>query len=60
MLKKYDIVTGVSSGYKKLLFSGYTSMFEIIEEELKKEIIKYFKLTAVTSIDRRVKMVDDY
>ena len=31
----------ISSGHKILLFSGYSSMFDIIEEELKKESIKY-------------------
>lgn len=48
------------SGHKILLFSGYTSMFEIIEKELEKEDIKYFKLTGSTKIDERVKMVEEF
>ena len=32
---------GIESGHKILLFSGYTSMFKIIEEELKKNNINY-------------------
>ena len=34
----------IEAGHKILLFSGYTSMFDIIEQELKSEKIKYFKL----------------
>ena len=33
----------IASGHKILLFSGYSSMLEIIENSLKKEDIKYFK-----------------
>ena len=48
------------AGHKILLFSGYTAMFEIIEEELKKLDIKYFKLTGSTKVDERIKMVDEF
>ena len=43
-----------------MLFSGYTSMFEIIEKELKKRNINYFKLTGATKVDERMKMVDEF
>ena len=33
------------AGHKILLFSVYTSMFDIIEKELQEKSIKYFKLT---------------
>ena len=43
-----------------MLFSSYTSMFEIIEKELKKRNIKYFKLTGATKVDERVDLVDEF
>ncbi len=54
------IQEAVSSGHKILLFSGYTSMFEIIEKELKQKNIDYFKLTGSTKIEDRIKMVDEF
>ena len=50
----------VSGGHKILLFSGYSSMFELIEDELKKENIKFFKLTGKTKIGDRIEMVDEF
>ena len=35
-------------------------MFDIIEEELKKKNIKYFKLTGATKVDSRVGLVDEF
>ncbi len=51
---------GINSGHKILLFSGYTSMFNIIEKELKKEKINFFKLTGSTKVQDRVKLVDEF
>lgn len=50
----------IASGHKILLFSTYTSMFEIIEKELKKEQIQYFKLTGQTKVDKRIELVDNF
>ena len=50
----------VESGHKVLLFSQYTSMFEILEEELKKLNINYFKLTGSTPVSKRIEMVDKF
>ena len=50
----------VSSGHKILLFSGYTSMLEIIEDRLKKEDINYRKLTGQTNVSDRVDLVDEF
>ncbi len=50
----------VNSGHKILLFSGYTSMFELIEPKLKEKNIKYFKLTGSTKVDERIKLVDEF
>ena len=50
----------ISSGHKILLFSGYSSMLEIIEKELKKENIQYFKLTGQTNVGDRIKLVEEF
>ncbi len=51
---------GVQSGHKMLLFSVYTSMFEILEKELEKRNIKYFKLTGATKVEERIDLVDEF
>lgn len=50
----------IESGHKILLFSGYTSMFDIIEEEFKKENISYYKLTGQTKVADRIRLVDEF
>ena len=50
----------VTSGHKILLFSGYTSMFEIMEKELKQRGIQYLKLTGSTKVDERIELVDEF
>jgi SNF2 family DNA or RNA helicase len=50
----------IQSGHKILLFSGYTSMFDIIEEQLKKEEITYYKLTGKTKVADRIRLVDEF
>lgn len=49
-----------NSGHKILLFSGYTSMFEIIEKELQQKNISYFKLTGSTKVDERIELVEEF
>ena len=51
---------GVDSGHKILLFSGYTSMFEIIEKELAKNNIRYLKLTGKTKVNDRLELIDEF
>ena len=50
----------VEGGHKILLFSGYTSMFNILEKELKKEGIEFFKLTGQTKVSDRIKLVEEF
>jgi len=50
----------VQSGHKMLLFSGYTSMFEIIEQALKREGINYLKLTGKTSVKDRFDLIEQF
>ena len=54
------IEDAIKSGHKILLFSGYTSMFEIIEKELVKRNISYFKLTGATKVDERIELVEEF
>lgn len=56
-----DVVhDAVTAGHKILLFSGYTSMFEMIEKELKKRGISYLKLTGQTKVSERIELVDKF
>ena len=50
----------IESGHKILLFSGYTSMFEIIEKRLQEENVKYLKLTGQTKVGERMNLVDEF
>ena len=50
----------IDSRHKILLFSGYTSMFPFIEKEFNKRNIRYFKLTGMTKVEERIKMVDEF
>ena len=50
----------ISSGHKILLFSGFTSMLELIEEKLNKEGIKYYKLTGSTKSYKRLDLVEKF
>ena len=50
----------IASGHKILLFSSYTAMFPMIEKELEKENISYFKLTGQTKVGERIKLVDEF
>lgn len=54
------VKNGVESGHKILLFSGYTSMFPIIEKKLRENEINYYKLTGATKVSDRIKLVDDF
>ena len=54
------IKDGIQSGHKILLFSGYTSMFEIIEQNLRKEAINYLKLTGKTNVKDRFDLIEKF
>ena len=54
------IEDATKGGHKILLFSGYTSMFPIIEKELKKKQINYLKLTGQTKVTDRIELVDKF
>ncbi len=50
----------IDGGHKTLLFSQFTSMLEIIEEELKKAEISYYKITGSTPKEARLEMVNKF
>ena len=50
----------VEAGHKILLFSGYTSMFDILQKELEKQDIPFFKLTGQTKVEDRIQLVDEF
>ncbi|MBP3284136.1 MAG: SNF2 helicase associated domain-containing protein [Clostridia bacterium] len=54
------ISEAVSGGHKILLFSGFTSMFGLIEKELSARGISYFELTGQTKVNERIKLVDEF
>lgn len=54
------IQNAVLGGHKILMFSSYTSMFEIIEEKLKNIGVKYLKLTGQTKVGERIELVDKF
>lgn len=53
-----ELVKGVIEGeHKALIFSQFASMLELLEEDLKKEKIAYYKITGATSKEHRMEMV---
>ena len=54
------IEDAIKGDHKILLFSGYTSMFPLIQKELEKRNIKYFKLIGSTKVDERIEMVEKF
>lgn len=50
----------VEGGHKVLIFSQFTSLFSLLEIELKKENMEYFKLTGATSKVKRAEMVQEF
>lgn len=54
------IEDAVASNHKILLFSGFTSMLNVIAKELEKKGIEYDMLTGETKVDSRIQMVDEF
>ena len=53
-----ELVENVADGgHKMLLFSQFTSMLELLEEDLKAAGLKYYKITGSTPKEERVKLV---
>lgn len=54
------VKTALENGKRMLIFSQFTSMHEIIMQELKKEDIDYFYLSGKTSSEDRLKMSERF
>ena len=54
------IKDAIQGGHKILLFSGYSSMFDYLEDEFKNNNIKYMKLTGQTRVDTRMDLVNKF
>lgn len=54
------IRNAIDGGHKILLFSQFTSMFDILKKQLQKEGIRFYCLTGSTSKENRAKMVEDF
>lgn len=50
----------VDGGHKALLFSQFTSMLELLEVELKKRGISYYKITGATPKKKRLDLVNAF
>ena len=51
------VLSAADAGHKMLLFSQFTSMLSLLEEDLKREGIEYYKLTGETSKEERMRLV---
>ena len=54
------IKNAVEGEHKILLFSQFTSMLELLENELQKENISYYKITGATPKEKRIEMVNAF
>ena len=54
------ISNAIAEGHKILLFSQFTSMLEILEKELDKQKIPYYKIIGQTKKEERLKLVEDF
>ncbi|MBQ6342179.1 MAG: DEAD/DEAH box helicase [Anaerolineaceae bacterium] len=54
------IQSAIAGGHRMLVFSQFTSMLALLEEDLKKEDIQYLKLTGTTPKEQRIRMVREF
>ncbi|HIT90418.1 MAG TPA: DEAD/DEAH box helicase [Candidatus Merdenecus merdavium] len=54
------IRNAIEGGHKILLFSQFTSLFLLLEQELKKEKIDYYKLIGSTPKEERTRLVNEF
>ena len=54
------IKSAIEGEHRLLVFSQFTSMLELLEGDLKKENISYYKITGETPKQKRVEMVNDF
>ena len=54
------VKNAADAGHKMLLFSQFTSMLELLEADLVKENISFYKITGATSKEERIRLVKDF
>ncbi len=54
------ILSAIDGGHRILVFSQFTSMLEILEQELDKEEIAYYVITGSTPKEERVRLVREF
>lgn len=54
------IKSAIDGGHKILLFSQFTSMLSLLEEDLKKEEIEYYTITGETGKAKRLELVESF
>jgi SNF2 family DNA or RNA helicase len=54
------IQSAISGGHRMLVFSQFTSMLALLEEDLNREEIPCMKLTGATSKEQRIRMVREF
>lgn len=51
------VQSAIDGGHKILLFSQFTSMFDLLEKDLKEKEIEFYKITGQTPKEERIKLV---
>ncbi len=54
------IKTAMEAGHRMLVFSQFTSMLSLLEEDLRREGIGFFTLTGQTPKEKRIRLVHDF
>ena len=54
------VETAIDSGHRMLVFSQFTSMLELLEQDLTSRGISYFKITGSTPKEKRITMVHEF
>ncbi len=54
------VQNAIGGGHRMLIFSQFTSMLELLEEDLQKEDIPYYVITGSTPKEKRVRMVKEF
>ena len=54
------IQSAIEGEHKILIFSQFTSMLELLEKDLKREAISYYKITGATPKEKRVELVNAF
>lgn len=54
------IQSAIEGEHKILIFSQFTSMLELLEQDLKREAVSYYKITGATPKEKRVELVNAF